>query len=196
MNDEGGKRSDPFQRASDDVLKGRKIVKASKKWGGVSASGGGGGGGIFGSVNLVTSKPAEVNGEKEGEASAPAVFGSTAKVPSFGSAVNLRLVRGLALCLMDLDRSKPPLLPRKTKARKTRRQRHSGRDSDLYPLDLVLSNLLVRVLERLKQNQPKLLRVDRLVHSHQAPHPQPNSSFKLLSLANGEEGEDCMYEVR
>ena len=51
-----------------------------------SASGGGGGGGIFGSVNLLASKPTDANGEKEGKASAPAVFDSTVKVPLFGLA--------------------------------------------------------------------------------------------------------------
>ena len=85
-------------------------------------------------------KPTDANGEKEGEVSAPAVFESTANVPSFGSDA----------AGMDLDQSKPLLLLKKTKMRQTCHKRHSGRDSDLHPLDLVLSNLLVWVLERLK----------------------------------------------
>eukprot|EP00804_Cyclotella_cryptica_P011885 CCRYP_004383-RB/>CCRYP_004383-RB protein AED:0.39 eAED:0.40 QI:186/0/0/1/1/1/2/0/543 len=101
INDEGGKRSDPFQKASAEVLKGRKIVKASKKWGG-SSNDGEKGRGAFANVNLVGSVGApavstgEANGDSKGNgtasspaASAPAstsIFGSSAKVPSFGSA--------------------------------------------------------------------------------------------------------------
>ena len=93
LNDEGEKRSDPFKRASEDVLKGRKIVKASRKW--ESASTGGGGGGVFGGVSLVASSngsdiqkeqanTSKAVGDKKDNAP-KSVFGSTAKVPTFGS---------------------------------------------------------------------------------------------------------------
>ncbi|KAL7519263.1 hypothetical protein ACHAWX_004052 [Stephanocyclus meneghinianus] len=102
LNDEGGKRSDPFQRASAEVLKGRKILKASKKWSG-SLNDGNSVRGTFANVNLVGSLGAAPAAFSEGNvdskddvtASSPAtsapvstsIFGSTAKVPSFGSAV-------------------------------------------------------------------------------------------------------------
>ncbi|KAL7534193.1 hypothetical protein ACHAWF_004751 [Thalassiosira exigua] len=91
LNDEGGKRSDPFERASDEVLKKRRIVKASQgKWSaaaGGNGSANGGGGGTFASVTL---RPSGEGGEKSPSTSsgdaAPAVFGSRAQVPTFGSA--------------------------------------------------------------------------------------------------------------
>eukprot|EP00970_Alexandrium_tamarense_P014497 scaffold4172_cov212-Alexandrium_tamarense.AAC.19 len=100
LNDEGGKRSDPFKRAPEEVLKGRKIVKASKKWGGGSGGGSvGGGGGAFASVNLVApSKSTEEvkTGESSGSgAAAPSVFGSTAKIPTFGSTIASSTTSGL-----------------------------------------------------------------------------------------------------
>jgi hypothetical protein len=95
LNDEGEKRSDPFKRASEDVLKGRKIVKVSKKW--ETASGGGAGsGGVFGNVTLVADKNEEKDdaadktdgATEKKEEDAPSVFGATAKVPTFGSATS------------------------------------------------------------------------------------------------------------
>lgn len=82
LNDEGGKRSDAFKRAPEDVLKKRKIVKASTKW---SSGGNGGtvGGGAFASVRLAPA--AKENSEKDTDTPS-AVFGSGAKVPTFGSA--------------------------------------------------------------------------------------------------------------
>jgi Pyruvate/2-oxoacid:ferredoxin oxidoreductase gamma subunit len=80
LNDEGEKRSDPFKRASEDVLKARKIVKVSKKWEKSESSTGGG---VFGSVQLVAPEKKD-DGKKE--APALSVFGSSAKVPTFGSA--------------------------------------------------------------------------------------------------------------
>ena len=88
INDEGGKRTDPFKRASEDVLKKRKIVKASNKWGG-GAGGNGGKSGLFGAVKLA---PATAVGGEEGEkvaepSKSTSVFGSGAKLPTFGSAL-------------------------------------------------------------------------------------------------------------
>jgi hypothetical protein len=80
LNDDGEKRSDPFKRASEEVLKGRKIVKVSKKW--EKSEGSAAGGGVFGGVQLVA--PDKKDDEKK-EAS-KSVFGSSAKVPTFGSA--------------------------------------------------------------------------------------------------------------
>ena len=111
LNDEGGKRSDPFSRASEEVIKGRRILKAKKSWTSGGAGGVGGGvGGTFASVNLVaaststdtstakttaatdeTSAAANATAkstmEKDGSTSAAdsIVFGSTAKIPTFGS---------------------------------------------------------------------------------------------------------------
>ena len=99
LNDEGGNRSDPFKRASDDVLKNRKIVKASAQW----SSGGNGsaanGGGTFASVKLVApSAPAatEISNDKAADKSATAdnkpptsIFGSSNTVSlGFGSTAN------------------------------------------------------------------------------------------------------------
>jgi hypothetical protein len=55
LNDEGGKRSDPFKRASDDVIKSRKIIKASSKWSSGSKNGGTEVGGTFASIKLTNS---------------------------------------------------------------------------------------------------------------------------------------------
>lgn len=57
LNDEGGKRSDPFARASQDVLQKRKIVKASSKWSGADGGTKGSSGGMFSSVNLAPKAP-------------------------------------------------------------------------------------------------------------------------------------------
>lgn len=79
LNDEGGKRSDPFKRASEDVIKKRKIVKVSNKW----SSGGTGsasGGSTFASVKLA---PAGGNSGKDSGPSdstnPKSIFGSSAK---------------------------------------------------------------------------------------------------------------------
>lgn len=82
LNDDGGKRSEPFKRASEDVLKKRKIVKASTKW----SSGGNGennGGGAFASVMLAPTGVVEKS--ENADSSSPSVFGSSAKLPTFGS---------------------------------------------------------------------------------------------------------------
>lgn len=106
-NDEGGKRSDPFQRASEDVLKKRKIVRAKRSWGGGGGAPAAGAAASssnpFAAVTL-TGQRTEVEGdgskskEAENEAEAKAesaskatasttpIFGAGAKIPTFGSA--------------------------------------------------------------------------------------------------------------
>ena len=64
LNDEGGKRSDPFKRAPDDVLKNRKIVRASSKWSG-GKNGGTEVGGTFASIKLTHISPAKKLAETE-----------------------------------------------------------------------------------------------------------------------------------
>ena len=83
LNEDGEKRSDPFKKASEEVIKGRKIVKVSKKWDTGTGVGGGGGGGVFGSVALVADSN---NNEKKDENAAAPSESETAKVPTFGSA--------------------------------------------------------------------------------------------------------------
>eukprot|EP00584_Thalassiosira_punctigera_P025578 CAMPEP_0172553952 /NCGR_PEP_ID=MMETSP1067-20121228/52509_1 /TAXON_ID=265564 ORGANISM="Thalassiosira punctigera, Strain Tpunct2005C2" /NCGR_SAMPLE_ID=MMETSP1067 /ASSEMBLY_ACC=CAM_ASM_000444 /LENGTH=497 /DNA_ID=CAMNT_0013342231 /DNA_START=92 /DNA_END=1585 /DNA_ORIENTATION=+ len=87
LNDEGGKRSDPFVRASKDVIKTRKIVKVSSKWSS-GGTGGASGGGTFATVKLAP--PATGNPEKDSGPLAPnkttSIFGSSAK-NTFGSTV-------------------------------------------------------------------------------------------------------------
>ena len=86
LNEDGEKRSDPFKKASEEVMKGRKIVKVSKKWDtGAGIGGGGGGGGVFGSVALVAdSSNAE---KKDDNATAPSASESVkVQAPTFGSA--------------------------------------------------------------------------------------------------------------
>ena len=75
LNDEGEKRSDPFKRASVDVLKKRKIVKASIKWGGGGTASSGGG--AFASVKLTASnKTVPSFGNTSSSASKKGGFGS------------------------------------------------------------------------------------------------------------------------
>lgn len=79
LNDEGEKRSDPFKRASSDILKNRKIIKASSKWSG-GGDGGTAVGGTFASVKLThtsTTTP-------EADAGPSSFLGSNNGVISFG----------------------------------------------------------------------------------------------------------------
>ncbi len=64
QNCEGGKRSDPFKRAPDDVLKNRKIVRVSSKWSG-GKNGGTEVGGTFASIKLTHASPAKKLAETE-----------------------------------------------------------------------------------------------------------------------------------
>lgn len=79
LNDEGGSRSDPFKRASGDVIKKRKIVKASNKWSG--GTGATSGGGAFASVKLA---PAATEKSDKDAGPSASTFGSGAKI-TFGS---------------------------------------------------------------------------------------------------------------
>jgi len=129
LNDEGGKRSDPFKRASGKELKKRKIVKASSKWSTNSGAGGiGVGGGTFASVNLTSTSTSTVtdknseddkDGEKKTDTGGGAstkkfcsgggpavVFGSTSSASStgFGSAPSTEGGRGSGFGLGSLSK--------------------------------------------------------------------------------------------
>jgi hypothetical protein len=180
-------------------LKGRKIVKASKKWGGVSASGGGGGGGIFGSVNLVTSKPAEVNGEKEGEASAPAVFGSTAKVPSFGSAAAGKSTFGSGFGAVSngFGSIKATASPEKDKSEKDSPPKAFGQGFGSVSTGFGAVKSAGSGFGKTEAESAETAESG----STGAFASSTSSTAKFIiqapvSLANGEEGEDCMYENR
>jgi len=81
LNDEGEKRSDPFNRAPEDILKKRKIVKASSKWGGGGAASSGGG--AFASVNLTAASTTSTTAPSFGTLSATG-FGSASVAASNG----------------------------------------------------------------------------------------------------------------
>lgn len=88
LNDDGGKRSDPFKRASADIMKKRKIIKVSSKWT-TAGTGVTSGGATFASVKLapasegkleIDSSPSEPNNTTSTFGlSAKSTFGSTAK---------------------------------------------------------------------------------------------------------------------
>ncbi|KAL7435086.1 hypothetical protein ACHAXH_002481 [Discostella pseudostelligera] len=90
LNDEGGKRSDPFKRASDDVLKNRKIVKVSSKWSN-GKDGGNSVGGTFASIELThTSPPKSESDSKSSSANGSNSFvESNDKVFFFASAAGV-----------------------------------------------------------------------------------------------------------
>ncbi|KAL3758471.1 hypothetical protein ACHAWU_004314 [Discostella pseudostelligera] len=90
LNDEGGKRSDPFKRASDDVLKNRKIVKASSKWSN-GKDGGNSVGGTFASIKLTHTSPpkSESDAKSSSTDGSNSFVGSSDKVFSFASATSV-----------------------------------------------------------------------------------------------------------
>lgn len=84
LNDEGGKRSDPFKRATEDVLKNRKIVRASNKWS-AGKNGGTEVGGTFSSIKLAHTSPAkmsEANAESSIKDSNSVLGGTTGSAPA------------------------------------------------------------------------------------------------------------------
>jgi len=84
LNDEGGKRGDPFKRASEDVINKRKIVKVSSKWS--SGTTGASGGSTFASVKLAptATEKSEKDAEPSESNTTTSIFGSSAKI-TFGS---------------------------------------------------------------------------------------------------------------